>query len=164
MKTNILKLLKDTGRNLYVTDEVAKSAPVNEGKLEFFKPGRYVTNEELSKEYSDRGLEPASITALCLYDKKNQDKLDEMKYVGTHWKDTNGNWCSATFHRWDDERVVSVYRDDDDWDYDWWFAGLRKSELGAESLSPSSNTLSLELRIQKLEETIEKLTKVINLN
>jgi hypothetical protein len=33
----------------------------------------------------------------------------------------------ATFNRWNDERNVNVNRNDNDWNDNWWFAGVRKS-------------------------------------
>src|SRR3989339_41723 len=33
----------------------------------------------------------------------------------------------ATFNRWDDERNVNVNRNDNDWNDNWWFAGVRNS-------------------------------------
>jgi hypothetical protein len=33
----------------------------------------------------------------------------------------------ATFNRWNDERNVNVNRNDNDWNDNWWFAGLRNS-------------------------------------
>lgn len=34
--------------------------------------------------------------------------------------------CYATFDRWNDERVVSVNRNDNDWNDNWSFAGVPK--------------------------------------
>src|SRR3989338_3392576 len=33
----------------------------------------------------------------------------------------------ATFNRWDDERKLNVNRNDNDWNDNWWFAGVRNS-------------------------------------
>ena len=33
----------------------------------------------------------------------------------------------ATFNRWNDERKVNVNRNDNDWNDNWWLAGLRTS-------------------------------------
>ena|SRR3989339_967153 len=33
----------------------------------------------------------------------------------------------ATFNRWNDERNVNVNRNDNDWNDNWWFAGVRNS-------------------------------------
>lgn len=149
MKTktkDILTLLKSSDRKLYVIDDVAKTAPVNEGEIEFFKLGRYVTDDELQTEYDNRGLIPVSLHALLMYDKEYRDKLDEMEYVGTHWKDAKGNWCCATFYRWFDERGVLVDRSDDGWSDYWWFAGVRKSALSTKKLRTKAlGSLPLDL-------------------
>lgn len=41
--------------------------------------------------------------------------------------DTGGasHVCYATFNRWNDKRNVNVNRNDNDWNDNWWFAGLR---------------------------------------
>ena len=33
----------------------------------------------------------------------------------------------ATFNRWNDERKLNVNRNDNDWNDNWWFAGVRNS-------------------------------------
>lgn len=35
--------------------------------------------------------------------------------------------CYATFNRWNDERNVNVNRNDNDWNDNWSFAGVRNS-------------------------------------
>ena len=35
--------------------------------------------------------------------------------------------CYATFNRWNDKRKVNVNRNDNDWNDNWWFAGVRNS-------------------------------------
>lgn len=37
------------------------------------------------------------------------------------------SYKSAIFNRWNDERNVNVNRNDNDWNDNWWFAGLRYS-------------------------------------
>lgn len=125
MTKDILKILKDTGRKLYVNEAVAITCPQTTGDLEFFNLDKYISDDELEKEYQTRGLEPASILSLCLYDEKHRDELDRMKYVGTHWKDDKGKWCFAAFGRWGDGRRVDVDRSGGGWGGDWFFAGLR---------------------------------------
>ena len=41
--------------------------------------------------------------------------IDGMSYEG------------AAFNRWNDERNVNVNRNDNDWNDNWWFAGVRNS-------------------------------------
>jgi len=163
-KQNIMKIIKSTGRIFYGSEELAKNAPQDTGKLEFFKLDIYISNNDLEKEYKNRGLIPASIISLCKYDKTNREELDRMESVGTFWKDADGKWCFATFHRWRDGRDMGVNRHDDGWDDDWWFAGFRK--LGTKTSDPKSlpsDTLNFEKRIAELESKMEKLTKIINL-
>lgn len=117
-----------TGRNRYVDKDVIAMMPRGDGDesdVIFFKPGRSVSDVDLDKEYALRGLVPADPYALAAVNEADPAFADEHPN-GTHWKDADGNWCYAAFNRWDDERDVNVNRNDDDWDDDWWFAGLRK--------------------------------------
>lgn len=142
------------GRKEYIDKEVLDTAPTGlTGKVEFFKLDRYVSDDELDKEYESRGLTPATIQDLCEYD---QNRLDDMKFVGTHWKDYDGNWCCAMFYRWYVRRKVNVYRSGSDWHDDWWFSGVRKS-----STSDSKSSLSLELRVKALEDTLRKIKELL---
>jgi hypothetical protein len=157
-KLDIMKLLKDTGRTMYVNEEVAKSAPTYTGKLEFFKLNKYMTCQELQDEYDKRGLKPASIVSLCEYDKTNRDDLDKMQYVCSQWKNTDGKWCYVSVDQWDDGRRVLVDRRGSEWDDDFWGCGVRKSELGtgdSEVLEPQS--LDLEKRVEAIENWINNV-------
>lgn len=157
MNQKLQEIIDKTKRNQYIDNDVLSSAlPKINGKIEFFKLGKYVSNEELEKEYQLRGLVPADIQTLCEYDIKNQKKMDEMKYVGTQWKNTKGKRCYATFDGSGVGRGVNVDQGDLDWRAYWWFAGVRKSTQKSET-KPSSDTLSLELRVQKLEKWARNL-------
>ncbi len=141
--------LELTKRDLYIDEDVLSSAPSGvRGELVLFTVGKYMTDDELEKEYVLRELEPATIELIADFDVKNPTQIDEKKYVGTHWKDAKGNWCYAAFSRWDGRRRVGVYRsDDDDWNVCWWFAGVRSSSKSSEL---DSGTESLALAIEKL--------------
>jgi hypothetical protein len=39
------------------------------------------------------------------------------------------NKCYAIFNLWNGERNVNVNRNDNDWNENWWFAGVRNSLL-----------------------------------
>ncbi|MES2060233.1 MAG: hypothetical protein V4438_04350 [Patescibacteria group bacterium] len=127
------EMLKATGYKLYTDSDVVKTIPKGEGESEmhFFKLDRYVTDEELEKEYTDRGLIPADPYSMLALPTKD---LDEMKYVGTHWKDADRKWCFAAWSLWRGERYVHVSRRDAHWRGPWFFAGLRKLDLGAKTL------------------------------
>lgn len=150
-----------TDRTKYIDKKALKIAPKggNVKDIEFFHLGEYASNEKLEQEYAKRNLIPATIDVLMEYDKEHRDKLDGMMYVGTHWKDTYGNWYFATFYCWFDDRLVDVYRDAYDWDDGWWFAGLRRSS----AISPStlSDPLSLESAIQMVKDAGYKIIKEI---
>lgn len=148
MKTkSTQQLLDSTKRKQYIDKDVLKTAPeAEEGTVEFFKLGKYLSDDELEAEYISRDLIPAPIANIAQYDLEHPEKMDEMKYVGSHWK--NGtHWNFVTFRRWyDGERRVFVRRYHGVWRDDWWFAGLRKIDLGTSDLSPKhSDTLDLAL-------------------
>lgn len=110
-----------TDRIKYIDEEVLSSAPkaTKVKDLVFFKVGKFICDDELEKEYISRGLTPVSPHNLFEYDKTNREKMDEMKYVATHWKDKDGKWCYAAFSRWGDgKRSVNVNRNDCDWHVD----------------------------------------------
>lgn len=145
-----MKTLKERySGKIYADEKVLKNAPVNkkQGELEFFNLGKYVSCDELGKEYESRGLIPADVYALASWNEEHKD--DERKYFATQWKDADGNYCYAAFDRWGGERYVDVGRDGLDWDDYWWFAGVRKSSTL--DTSALSDPLSLEKRIEKLE-------------
>lgn len=142
-----------TDRTKYIDTEVLQSAPIggHVKDIKFFKTGTYITNNQLEKEYLNRNLMPCTIDVLLEYDATHRENLDEMKYVGTQWKDTDGKWCFATFIRWSVERSVDVDRSGGDWNDDWWFAGLRKSDLKTSDTKNSLDTLSLESAIELIK-------------
>ena len=160
-KPNLKKLLEKTDRTLYIDDAVLKTAPSKvEGTFEMFTLEKYTSDDELQKEYESRGLVPADIETLVEHD----SELDEKKWVSTHWKDKDGNWCFAAFGRWrGDARRVFVYRRGYGWDVSWWFAGVRKSlELGNSDLLPSE-PLSLA-EISNKEIAIDRAIKLLKSN
>jgi hypothetical protein len=133
LKRSAKEALKATGREQYVSDDVAKNMPkaVNEeAEIIFFKVGKEISCAGLEKEYEFRGLIPADPYSLASVNEADPAFADE-KPNGTQWKDSQGNYCCAIFYLWCGERFVDVYRDDHDWRVDWWFAGVRKSELGS---------------------------------
>jgi hypothetical protein len=127
--------LQATGRNLYVTDSVVDAMPRGEGEeaeVVYFKPepeaykNGVISDDDLEKEYAKRGLVPADPYSLSADNEANPDFADTYP-KGTHWKDEQGKWCFAAFHRWYSRRIVSVYRSGGDvWNDRWWFAGRRK--------------------------------------
>ncbi len=123
------EVLKATGRNQYVTDNVVAKMPKGEGDevdVVFFKLGRYISDNDLEKEYELRGLIPADPYSVAAVNEADPAFADE-RPNGTHWKDKDGNWCFAAFIRWSGVRVVRVDRGVNAWNGRWWFAGLRKS-------------------------------------
>ena len=130
---NPQEVLNATGRVQYTTQEVVDSMPKGEGdevELVFFKPdlserdGR-ISDDELKNEFELRGLKPADPISVAALNETDPAFADEKPH-GTHWKDTDGNWCCAAFDRWLDERSVDVCHGDYGWDDGWWFVGVRK--------------------------------------
>ena len=114
------ELLEETKCKIYVGDVVLASAPMEDVEpVEFFNLGKFVFDDELEKEYANRGLIPANLPSLVASHKMHE-------FVGTHWKDDEGKWCFATFGRWGGERSVRVDRYGYGWDGYWWFCGVKK--------------------------------------
>lgn len=122
------EVLAATGYTQYTNGDVVRDMLKGEGEeveVIFFKLDRYVSDDELEREYALRGLVPADPYSLAAVN-RDDPTLADAKPNCTHWKDIEGKWCFATFNRWDDERNLRVYRRDAEWGDDWWFAGLRK--------------------------------------
>lgn len=159
LKQTVQKALDATKRTQYVNKDVLQDAPLhtfNEVDIEFFNLGKYVNCDELENEYESRGLVPADIREIAALD---ESVLDENKYVGTQWKDKDGKWCFATFRLWRGDRDVFVNRNDDGWDDDWLFAGLRKSVLSTNT-SELLEPLPLDLAIETCKKAGLTVTKI----
>lgn len=156
-----MKTLKEiyTGK-IYADEEVMAAAPRNkvQGELVFFNISKYISDTELEKEYESRGLIPADMYALANWCEAN--RYDERKYFATHWQDANGKWCFAAFYRWNDERSVSVdRRDGNEWDDDWFFAGVRKGTQSSDTETSALVPLDLERAISIVKEAGYKIFK-----
>ena len=125
--------IEATGRAQYTDRKVVDAMPKGEGdevEVVFFKPdlserNGYISDDDLEKEFELRGLKPADPVSVATVNEADPAFADEKPH-GTHWKDAEGNWCCATFDRWNVERKVYVNRYDYDWSGHWWFAGVRK--------------------------------------
>ncbi|MEK7570446.1 MAG: hypothetical protein AAB515_03365 [Patescibacteria group bacterium] len=121
-------VLDATERAKYTDKKVVQSMPKGEGNetdVCFFTVGRYLSDEELEKEYASRGLVPADPYSQAAVNRDDKTFADDHPN-GTHWKDADGKWCFAAFRRWRGERHVYVFRSYDEWHDGWWFAGVRK--------------------------------------
>ncbi len=121
-------VLDATGRRQYTDRTVVDAMPKGEGataEVFFFRPGRYVSDADLDKEFDLRGLKPVDPYALAAVNEADPAFANEHPNA-THWKDDKGQWCYATFNRWDGGREVCVYRHDSDWHDSWWFVGVCK--------------------------------------
>ncbi len=129
--------LRATGRTLHINDIVVATMPMGHGEgaeivflkpepEEYTRPG-FMSDDDLEKALECRDLISVDPNSLAAFNEANPTFADERPH-GTHWKDADGKWCYAAFNLWfDGERRVRVGRDDDDWDDDWFFAGVRKS-------------------------------------
>lgn len=82
------QLLDETCAIQYVDNDVLATAPRSseKSKVELFTVGKYITDEELEKEYEKRGLVPATLDELVsMYGTK--------EYIATHWKNADGAVC-----------------------------------------------------------------------
>ena len=117
-----------TGRVNYVNDSILATMPVGNGpeevELEYFKMGRYATNEEVEQELKRRGLTQDPQAQMA--DNEHNPAFADEHPNGCFW-DRDGKMSSfATFRRWGDDREVYVDRYGTYWDDHWWFAGARQ--------------------------------------
>lgn len=122
------KALRATRRRQCVTDSVATRMPKGAGddvEVHFFKLGYRISNDDLEREYEQRGLRPADPYSLAAVNEADP-RFADTHPNSTHWKDASGQWYSASFTLSIGTRVVDVHPHNfDDWlDY-WWFAGVR---------------------------------------
>jgi hypothetical protein len=117
-----------TGRVQYVNNDVVNSMRHGKGntkKVVFFKVSRFISDDDLEKEYELRGLVPVDPYSLATVNEEDPAFADTHPNA-THWKDSNGKWCFAAFSRWGGGRLVRVHRGGAGWRGDWWFAGASK--------------------------------------
>lgn len=121
------EMLDDLRRKQYTNKDVVKTMPKGEGEeveVVFFTLGRYISDNDLEKEYELRGLKAADPYSLAAVNKADPAFADECPNC-THWKQGD-SWHFVTFRRWIDEWNVIVDRDGNVWRDFWWFAGVRK--------------------------------------
>ncbi len=123
-----------TGRRQFTDTNVVHDMPKGEGDevdIVFFKPEPeeytspgHISDEDLEKALLRRNYanDPLAVVAV---NEADPALADERPHA-THWKDSKGNWCYATFRHWDDGRGVRIYSGLGGWDSHWWFAGVRK--------------------------------------
>jgi hypothetical protein len=122
--------LDATGRRQYTLDlEVVNAMPRGDGEeaeVCFFKVGRFLSDDDLAREYELRGLVPDPYAQAAV--NEADPAFADAYRNGTHWRDHDGSWYRATFVRWYSERLVYCARGGFDyWDDTWWFGGVRKS-------------------------------------
>ena len=124
-------MLQDTGRRLYVVDDVVEAMPRGYGetgetiffRLDLFERGGSITDAVLDMEYKRRDLLPEFPNNLIEVNKADPAFAD-LRPNATHWRDAGGMWCYAAFLRWYDARELFIDRSDKSWPHSfWWFAG-----------------------------------------
>ena len=122
------QMLDALGRKLYVNRDVVATMPCGQGseaEVHFFKPSRFVSDDELEKEYALRGLVPASPYDVAAVNQADPAFADSHPNA-TYWKDVSGKWCYLACGRWVGERSVDVAGRFRDWSAHMWLAGVRK--------------------------------------
>ena len=121
-----------TNRKLYLDRKVVVSMPRGGGdevEVFFFKPGRYLTDADLSREYKLHELIPVDPYSLAAVNEADS-AFAFTRPNATHWKDGDGKWCYIAFlsasPELEDERRVVASSDNVVWSDDYWFAGVKK--------------------------------------
>lgn len=156
------ELLNKTGFKQYVDKDIVHTMPQGKGEkvtIEFFTLNECVIDDELEKEYESRGLVPIEPYDLIEFVHQNPELMDT-NYIGTHWKDEE-KWNFARCRRWDGARHVHVYQSVNDWSAGEWFGGRGKSVLGTSDTSSSLDTESLAARLEKIEDTLSRIAKIL---
>jgi hypothetical protein len=132
--------IKASGRRPYVNSAVVAAIPHGSGdkvKLVYFKPDEsaykngYLSCVALDAEYMKRGLAPDPRAQID--DNAANPEFADKTPNACQWKDKDGNWCYATFHRWHDERLVDVNRLARAWDDPWSFAGVPQGSVSSDT-------------------------------
>ncbi len=122
------QVIAATGCKQYINRDVLATMPRGKGdevELFFVKSDRIRTSSEVNDLLAKHGLVLAYPDDLAAFNAANPGFADDHPNA-TYWKDANGNCLYIAFHRWLGERDVNVNRNDDKWDYSWWFAGRRQ--------------------------------------
>ena len=123
-----MQAIDATRRSKYVDDSIVATMPVGDGpeeaELVYFHLGRYVSEDDLAKEYETLGLVPDS-QAQCA-DNEADPAFADAKPNGSQWKDGK-KWNFVAFSRRGGGRGVGCVRIGRGWIGSWWFAGRRKS-------------------------------------
>ncbi|MDB5224711.1 MAG: hypothetical protein JWO43_333 [Candidatus Adlerbacteria bacterium] len=136
--------LNAIGCQQWINPDVVAAMPRGEGseaEVCFFKPSRYLNDEEVERQYQQRGLRPVDPYSLAAVNEADPTFGDKRENV-THWKDEQGRWCYLAFARSSSvhERSLHVgcgqgpvYNEkgevsygSDVWMNDTWFAGIRE--------------------------------------
>lgn len=113
-----------TGRKQYVDDKAVASMPRGQGEvvdLYYVKANRFLSDDNLEKWMEELGLtfDPRAQAA----DNEANPTFADDYPNGAQWKNSKGEWCFSAFNRWDDERLVDIYRHGFGWNGSWWFPG-----------------------------------------
>lgn len=126
--------LNATARKQYTDRDVVDSMPKGEGDevdVYFFKPDEStydkdgsISDDKVARQFDLYGLKPDP-RAHAAVNEADPAFADDRPNV-THWKNAEGEWCSAAFDRCRGTCVVNVNRNGLGWGDYWWFAGVRK--------------------------------------
>jgi len=142
----------------YINSDIEKNfplEPIRSSDYKLFHFGKYISSENVVKEMENEGYSPATLSELLSWKDCNRDDwviaLGQSAQVGGSrkvpvlWNDSGG---------WRLDLICWV----GDWHSAYRFLAVRNSILGSSSLS---DTLSLELRVEKLEEILKHYNLVL---
>ena len=158
-KTTPQKALDSLSIPKYINEDILKTMPTetSDEKIEYFNIGKWVTNEELMKEYESRGLIPCYPLDLIEVCKDTQHH----DFIATVWDFYGSNLSYIAFDGWGGGRGVGVDRSGSRWSGRWWFAGLRKVSAKV-SETKTSSSLKKAYESGKKEEAREMAQAIQN--
>jgi hypothetical protein len=121
---NPQKVIDATGRKHHDYKGILMTMPHGKGEeveVVFFKLCRYMTDDDLKKEYARRGLKPDPYAVAAV---NETDKSFAKHYPNVaHWCWKRRLWCCLAFYDTADEQRVSIDTGYQGFTGEWWAGG-----------------------------------------
>lgn len=156
-----IKDLKFDYVNSDITAEHFPKEPIR-GEMVIKHFDRELGSDEVIAELAKEDLVPANLYELLAYAKEDWNGQDFIVALGSSWVVSRGYRHVPCLDYWDAGRRLCLDFWRDGWYGTYRFAAVRKS-LDTGTLGTSGTLDSLTLRVEKLEQTVNKLTRIINL-
>lgn len=117
-----MQALEATGRKIYGDKRVALDHvprwESGERKVMLYPVESLMDDLQLDQKCDQSGLKAADPFALAALNGEDSS-LADTRQNATHWRDTDGKWCSLSFSNFHDEGRVIVLRYNHVWCHNW---------------------------------------------